>query len=303
KLDSPQGRLQDLRERLGDAQRELRRPDNAMRARVLDEIAHLEDGIRRQQRLIDDPDGEARRTRDSIERAIQRERLPERPAGGVVRTRFINTPPGAAPAYFQNRYVEIKLIGDFIKEEAARMITVVGRAGIGKTAMVCKLLKSLENGELPDDGGPLPVDGIVYLSETGSRKVDAPNLFADLSRLLPEDKAEELNALYKDPRVSTAKKTDALMAAFPAGKILVLLDNFEDKLDPATRDVTDEELDETLKAMLAAPGCAVKIILTTRLAPRDLALTRPEKQQRLDLDKGLESPYAENILREMDRDG
>ncbi|MCP4692838.1 MAG: hypothetical protein GY859_32650, partial [Desulfobacterales bacterium] len=38
-------------------------------------------------------------------------------------------------------------------------------------------------------------------------------------------------------------------------------------------------------------------------APRDLALTRPEKQQRLDLDKGLESPYAENILREMDRDG
>ncbi|MCP4687156.1 MAG: toll/interleukin-1 receptor domain-containing protein, partial [Desulfobacterales bacterium] len=69
KLDSPQGRLQDLRERLGDAQRELRRPVNAMRARVLDDVAHLEDEILRQQRLIDDPAGEARRTRDSIERA------------------------------------------------------------------------------------------------------------------------------------------------------------------------------------------------------------------------------------------
>ncbi|MCP4690573.1 MAG: toll/interleukin-1 receptor domain-containing protein, partial [Desulfobacterales bacterium] len=154
KLDSPRGKLHDLEERLGDAQRELRRPDNPMRARVLDDMAHLEDQIRRQQRLIDDPDGEARRTRISIERAIERERLPERPVGGVAKTRFINPPPGTVPAYFQNRYAEIKLIGDFIKEDAARMITVVGRAGIGKTAMVCKLLKSLENGELPDDGGP-----------------------------------------------------------------------------------------------------------------------------------------------------
>ncbi len=50
------------------------------------------------------------------------------------------------------------------------------------------------------------MDGIVYLSENGSRKVNAPNLFADLSRLLPENKAEELNALYKDPRVDTEKK-------------------------------------------------------------------------------------------------
>ncbi|MCP4690681.1 MAG: AAA family ATPase, partial [Desulfobacterales bacterium] len=220
-----------------------------------------------------------------------------------AKTRFINPPPGTVPTYFQNRYVEIKLIGDFIKEDAARMITVVGRAGIGKTAMACKLLKSLENGELPDDGGPLPVDGIVYLSETGSRKVNAPNLFSDLCRLLPENKAEALNALYKDPSVDTAKKTEALMSAFPIGKVLILLDNFEDKLDPKTRGVADEELDETLKAMLAAPERGVKIILTTRLAPMDLALTHPEKQQRLDLDKGLESPYAENILREMDRDG
>ncbi|MCP4693779.1 MAG: hypothetical protein GY859_37440, partial [Desulfobacterales bacterium] len=153
-----------------------------------------------------------------------------------------------------------------------------------------------------DDGGPLPVDGIVYLSETGSRKVNAPNLFSDLCRLLPEDKAEELNALYKDPKVDTAKKTETLMAAFPTGKVLILLDNFEDKLDIKTRRVADEELDETLKAMLTAPERGVKIILTTRLAPMNLALTRPEKQQRIDLDKGLESPYAENILREMDRD-
>ena len=31
------------------------------------------------------------------------------------------------------------------------MMTVVGRGGVGKTAMVCRLLKALEAGQLPDD--------------------------------------------------------------------------------------------------------------------------------------------------------
>jgi len=48
------------------------------------------------------------------------------------------------------------------------MINIVGRGGMGKTANACRLLKSLESGQLPDDGGALSVDGIVYLSETGS---------------------------------------------------------------------------------------------------------------------------------------
>src|SRR5205085_1468392 len=47
----------------------------------------------------------------------------------------------------------------------------------------------------------------------------------------------------------------------------------------------------------------VKVILTTRLMPQDLALFQPGRQRRLDLDEGLSSPYAENILREMDADG
>ena len=65
-------------------------------------------------------------------------------------------------------------------------MTIVGRAGVGKTAMVCRLLKALERGELPDDLGEMKVDGIVYLSETGSHRVNFANVFADLSKLLPE---------------------------------------------------------------------------------------------------------------------
>jgi hypothetical protein len=51
--------------------------------------------------------------------------------------------------------------------------------------MICRLLKALERGELPDDLGEMKVDGIVYLSETGSHRVNFANVFADLSKLLP----------------------------------------------------------------------------------------------------------------------
>ena len=62
-------------------------------------------------------------------------------------------------------------------------------------------------------------------------------------------------------------------------------------------------LDEALRALLAAPPHGVKVIVTTRVAPRGLLLDHPERQRRLDLDEGLGSPYAEQVLRARDPDG
>jgi tetratricopeptide (TPR) repeat protein len=79
--------------------------------------------------------------------------------------------------------------------------------------------------------------------------------------------------------------------------------NFEDVIDSETHNICDTELNEALCALLNLPHHTVKAILTIRIAPRDLVLTQPSRQIRLELDKGLESPYAENILRQMDLDG
>ena len=72
--------------------------------------------------------------------------------------------------------------------------------------------------------------------------------------------------------------------------MVLLLDNFEDIVDPETQEFRDTEMDEALIALLNAPHHAVKAILTTRVAPRDLALIQPGRQCRLDLDDGLGSP-------------
>ena len=47
----------------------------------------------------------------------------------------------------------------------------------------------------------------------------------------------------------------------------------------------------------------MKVVLTTRIAPRDLLLVQPGRQTRLDLDEGLPTSHAENILAAMDVDG
>lgn len=303
-LASPAGVLQEMKDRLADAQRDLRREkDDAQRARIQDDITQLEKQVADQQRVVNDPEGAAKRVQESIERGLERERQPAKPVTGLARSKFINPPPGLAPIYFQDRLDETKLTGKFLQDEALRLLNIVGRGGVGKTAMVCRLLKMLESGQLPDDLGALDVDGIVYLSATGSRRVNFPNLFADLSKLLTSETAERLDALYKNPQAPTEAKMRALLEAFPTGRTALLLDNFEDLVDPETLAIRDAEVDEALRALLNTSHHVVKVIITTRLAPRDLMFVQPGRQRRLDLDEGLPSPYAENILREMDADG
>ncbi len=303
-LVSPEGKLQELRYRLEDAQRELSRSsDTKQRARIEADIALLEQQIAEQQYALDNPQAAEKRAEKNIVAGLERERQPERVTVSPARSKFINPPPGIAPSYFQGRHIETKVIGDFLKNEALRLLTVVGRGGIGKTALVCRVLKALESSQLPDDGGPLIVEGIVYLSATGSRRLNVPNLFADLCKLLPDETAKALDTFYKNPQASTETKMHALLKAFPNGRTVVLLDNFEDVLDPATRNLLDAELDESLRALLNLPQHGVKVIVTTRLAPHELALLQPARQRHLHLEEGLESPYAEKLLREMDADG
>ena len=225
------------------------------------------------------------------------------PVAPRVQTRFINRPPLIAPTYFQDRHVETGLIGTFLRDENMRLMTVVGRGGVGKTAMVCRLLRSLEGGKLPDDGGELAVDGIVYLSGRSGHQVNFPNLFSDLCKLLPEQTAKSLDQIYKDPRQSCTTQMQALLAAFPAGRTVVLLDNFEDVVDAETQAIKEGELDEALRAVLDEPPHGLKFILTTRVAPKSLLRVQPGLQDSLELDQGLKSPYAENVLRAMDTGG
>ena len=319
-MDSPEGVLAELKVRLADARRELPRTAEDRRPVVESEMLELQRQVDQQQLLLDNPAAELEKTQDRITAAITREQQPPgRMPASPARARFVNPPPVTAPGYFQDRHVETGLVAGYLNTPGLRLVTVVGRGGVGKTAMVCRLLKALESGRLPDGvptpagvgGGDatemgadgFPVTGIVYLSPTGGHPVSFPNLFADLCRLLPEDTASPLTERYKDPHQTPTELMQALLEAFPSGCAIALLDNFEDHVDAGTGEITDPALDEALRALLTAPAHGVKVVVTTRVSPRALLLVATRIPASDRLGRGMSSPYAENVLRATDPDG
>ncbi|HEY0736053.1 MAG TPA: tetratricopeptide repeat protein [Herpetosiphonaceae bacterium] len=91
-LDTPKGRLQTLKERLADAERDLRQ-EAAQPERVRDEIALLKGQIEQQQRVVDDPQRAAKRASIDVERQIERERH-----GGLSTVDYEHSDPVASEA-------------------------------------------------------------------------------------------------------------------------------------------------------------------------------------------------------------
>jgi tetratricopeptide (TPR) repeat protein len=308
RLDSPEGQVDELKNRLADAKRELRRASVTDQSRIQADIEELYNQINTQQKIVDDPESAREQTQKNIEAGLKGERQPQVFATYNAITKIINPPPGVAPDYFQDRLIETEQVVLFLKNDVQRLMTVIGRGGIGKTAMTCRLLRHIENGTMPNDFGAkhgnLLVDGIVYLSETGTHKINFANLFTDLCKLLPSEIAARLDEIYRDPKASTDIKTHQLLEAFPVNsKVILLLDNFETIVDPENLTIRDTEMEEALRAILHAPQHALKVILTTRLAPHDFNLYEVSHQRLLILDGGLEQEYAKEALRLMDEDG
>ena len=245
-------------------------------------------------------------TRVRLASGIRREQVPAEPQP-VRASKFVNPPPTTVPAWFQGREIETRLLARYVADPGIRMVTVAGRPGIGKTAMVCRLLKGLEAGRIPDvedEPTTVAVGGIIYLSHNGTHQVDYPTLTADLLRLLPAHEAQRLRRLYQDPRYTPAQMTLALLEAFPAGEpVVVLLDNLESAVDSERETLADQALYGALSAVLTAPAHAVTLIVTTRVTPTDLLKVESARQRQLRLNEGLGSPDAQTVLRELDDDG
>jgi tetratricopeptide (TPR) repeat protein len=302
-LRSPEGLLRLIDERLADAERDLRyASSDEEKRRIEAELEQLREDQRVRQRQLDDPAAAAKLVEDKIARGLEEEREASVAAHEVGTGQAVNRPPGTTPGYFQNRFVETRLVGTFLRDDSKRVLAVVGRAGVGKTVMVSRVLRALEGGQIPEDTAPMDVDGIVYLGLAAGRPISFGNMYADLSSLLQPEKREKLERIWTEhPNVQ--EQMLALTSAFESKRAVVLLDNFEDVLDVQEQDVADDELRHALHELLRLPEHGIKVIFTTRVAPRALGLGNPARYMRLDLDAGLESPYAENILREMDADG
>ncbi|MCP4140218.1 MAG: ATP-binding protein [Chloroflexi bacterium] len=222
---------------------------------------------------------------------------------GRSSSKFINPLPNSIPEHFEGRQFEIQELTDFIKNDHQKILTIIGRAGSGKTVLACRVLQSLETGKFPNDLGEFSIDGVVNLSELNSYKVNVVNIFSGLLQLIDHEQAVKLEELYKEGKFSTEVKIRALLKALPDNPIVLLLDNFETLLEKSASSLRDSELLDALKTILLVKKNTLKVIITTRVPPRDLVEIEPGEHHILHLDKGLEYPYAENVLRKLDRNG
>lgn len=91
-LDSPKGRLQTLKERLADAEHDLRL-EPLRQDRTRDVIALIKQQIEQQQRVVDDPQRATKRAGIDVERQIERERH-----SGLVAAEYQGEEPPSAKA-------------------------------------------------------------------------------------------------------------------------------------------------------------------------------------------------------------
>jgi tetratricopeptide (TPR) repeat protein len=307
-LKSPEGQLNSLKYRLEKARLALRDgiekgKDGISLGRITEEIKELEEDIAVLETVVANPDAARSQNEKRIKQSLELERqtVQEVP---TPKTRIINSPPGQVPAYYQDRVRELGLAGYFLRSETQRVLQVVGRAGIGKTIMICRLLRALEEGRMPDDQQTLEVDGIVYLSNATSRQINLANLYNDLCLLLPPGKAQGLAEIYRDQDNSVSTKIRCLLTHFPADlQVVVLLDDFESLIDEESGELKDHELDQAFQTLIKAPAHGLKLILTTRIAPRQFLMLPQSQAMTIELDEGLPYEFAKLVLQQLDEDG
>lgn len=301
RIGTAEGLLQELRDRLADAEQLLgRAEDNA--PRVGNELEQLRQDIHAQQRIVDEPGAARERTEARIASGLEREKRRGPPAPTSPNSLFVSPRHPVVPDCFHGRQSETRLLADFLRAEQSRVFWVLGPDGVGKTALVSHVLSHVDKGSMAECIGEPPVDGIVCLGRVVAHAVSFPNLLLGLCKLLPPDTARELLDRYRDPRQTPGSLMRTLLAALRDGRAVVLLDGLDGLIDAEGVGLTDAALEEALRAVVTSPAHGVKFIVSARSAPEGLSLTRPDVHDSLQL-AGLPSPDAQGLLRAADPDG
>ena len=162
---------------------------------------------------------------------------------------------------FQGRTPEREALGRMLADKSTHVVSIIGRAGIGKTALASKILADLEQNLWPHTQEQIPVDGIVYLS-TRSNGITLDRLFHNCTRMLGGKVQEQLNRVWSHPRMSIEERIQKLLEAMRNGLYVILLDHMEDLLDDDGR-ITDQELRIFLEQSLIFPHNA-RLMITSR---------------------------------------
>jgi tetratricopeptide (TPR) repeat protein len=294
-LDSAEGRASLFRQGLEQAQEIQRRAGEADRPRADRAVAHFQRRVAEFDAAAEDPINVEHFAEERIKESIIQEQLPEQPRARRSGVHYVNELPPSGLHQFRDRADETEQLRSYLVDDVICLVVVIGRDGIGKTAVVRRLLEAQGTGL-----GPQIADGVVYLTAEGPRPVSAAVLLADLGQLVPAPQQTSVRVELNRPELTVTQKLDKLLRGLGPTRVLLAIDNLEELLDPETHELLEPELDEILRTLIVRHDHAVKIVLLTRTAPEPLLEPLPARIARLSLDDGLPVPDAVQFLKELD---
>ncbi len=204
---------------------------------------------------------------------------------------MIGVPVAYGLETFKNRSHELEYLSRVFTRPDTRVVTIVGRRGIGKSALAAKAAELFASGSV--EFRPL---GIVNVSSRTSG-ISFERVFMDSARLLDRPDEDRLNQVWMSSRSVSDKALDLFAALVPLS-CLVIIDNLEDLLTDQG-DIPDEELRLLFDLVFRAPA-PPRLLITSQVPPMFASEVR-RYEARLRLDSGL--PVAEGIdlLRDLDR--
>ncbi|MEU4487691.1 hypothetical protein AB0H94_22870 [Streptomyces purpurascens] len=211
---------------------------------------------------------------------------------------MLNERPAFGIHSFKDRTGELQRMRALFAEPPVRIISLLGRRGIGKSLLAVRAARSLAEGVWPGGERTEPPDAVIFFGER-TTGITFEQIFFDCLRLLDQQETERLHRVWGSRR-RPADKASELFDAMAHLQVLILLDNLEELLDDEDL-FREPELTEMVRALLSHES-APRLLITSQV-PLALPAQYSRAERRVVLDDGLPRPDAIALLRELDGDG
>ena len=178
------------------------------------------------------------------------------------------------------------------------MVSVCGRGGAGKTALVSRLIEHLSL-----SAGARAADSVVYVEMGSEVNRSAGRIVECIADTLNARARDELLAAWRQSRSPAEGLKSLFGGALTAGRCLIVLDNFESVLDEHSGVREDyRDLGDFLEESLSYAHTALVLVVTRfrPVFPPEVEGRTLRRRRELSLDAGLPPHAAKSLLQSLD---
>jgi tetratricopeptide (TPR) repeat protein len=236
--------------------------------------------------------------RDEVQ--LLRSELAERAAGPVRSSQFVvGLRPAEVAISFKDRYEQLAELTDLLGQQHIKLVCIVGRGGMGKTALLAKVCEDIEKRiiSLSDPLTPRALGGIVYWRFRNADLPGLSRLFSDFAQVLGSPDREDLMECWRDRMRSQGDKIEFLLGKLRSAHYLLVLDNLEAALGPDHR-LKDATLEAFVEQVLTT-SATVRLLATSR-EPMCISSSGLRNTRIVRLESGLPEEEGMSLLRDLD---